>query len=329
MTTDRINDFITADKNEVAALFAPFDSTLTILDCSLMKDSMSNTGYRVTTNAGKYLLKLYSNTTDRIETAAYLSLKNKINVPELYYYDGSKQRFPYAYTITEFLEGVTFIQDVRTKHKYPMETAYEIGRMCAKIHERIYPHNALLDDQLNIAQPLPKTREKILHLLNGKPAQYLKPETIEKLCRFIKENPGLFDRIEAESVLCHGDFGYGNIMISGGKIYFIDFEFAYSGSRFHDIGRFFRRKGGDVQTMISERIYNAFAQGYDSDSASPLPSDWLALAHLCDISAMLCLLTYDHAPKEWVEDIEYDILCAVSETPNGQAERTKETNPYQ
>lgn len=39
----------------------------------------------------------------------------------------------------------------------------------------------------------------------------------------------------------------------------------------------------------------------------------VTLAHLCDISAMLCLLTYDNVPTEWVEDIENDILCAIKE----------------
>ena len=65
---NRINDFITVDKKEISMLFAAFDRTLSVLDFSLMKDSMSNTGYMVTTTSGKYLLKLYSNTTDEIET---------------------------------------------------------------------------------------------------------------------------------------------------------------------------------------------------------------------------------------------------------------------
>lgn len=309
----RINDFIITDKTELASLLAPFDDSLTILDFSLVKDSMSNTGYMVTTDSGKYFLKLYSNTTDRIETAALSCLKDKINVPALLFYDGSKQRFPFAYAVTEFLDGVTFIDHVRASLNYPPEMAYEIGRMCATIHETRYTHDALLDGKLNLLQELPPTRDKILHLISGKPSEYLRPETAERLCKFIKENPELFDSIEAGSVLCHGDLGYGNIMISHGKVYFIDFEFTYSGSIYHDIGHFFRRKDDDVEALIGRHIYDAFAQGYHSVSAVPLPSNWLTLAHLCDISAMLCLLTYDNVPTEWVEDIENDILCAIDE----------------
>lgn len=313
MLLDRINDFMILGKKEISSLFAQFDSKLIILDFSLIKDSMSNSGYVVTTDSGQYLLKLYSNTTDKIETASYIYLHDKINVPELYYYDGSKQSFPFAYTITEFLKGMTFIKYVRNGLNYPPEFAYEIGRMCATIHKRKYVHDALLDDNLNISKELPRTREKILNLINDKPKEYLKAETIEKLRNFIKENPDLFDRIESENVLCHGDLGYSNIMISERKVYFIDFEFAYSGSIYHDIGHFFRKKGDDVQSLINEQIYDAFAQGYNSVSSNQLPADWLTLAHLCDINAMLCLLTYDNVPLDWISDIEHDILFAINE----------------
>ena len=53
----RIHDFIITDKAEIASMFRPFDSSLTILDFSLMKESMSNTGYAVTTNAGKSVFR--------------------------------------------------------------------------------------------------------------------------------------------------------------------------------------------------------------------------------------------------------------------------------
>lgn len=243
MNIDRINDFITLEKQDIISLFAPFDPSLEILDYSMLKDSMSNTGHMVKTSKRKYLLKLYSNTTDKIETAAYRYLKDKINVPELYFYDDRKDRFPFTYTITEFLDGITFINYVRTGKCYPVEKAYEIGKMCATVHQKVYECDALLDDKLNISGEIPNTHNKILHLLDGKPKQYLNPETIVKLREFIYKNAELFCRMEAESVLCHGDFGYGNIIISADKVYFIDFEFAYSGSRYHDIGHFFRKKG--------------------------------------------------------------------------------------
>ena len=129
---------------------------------------------------------------------------------------------------------------------------------------------------------------------------------------FIESHTDLFDRIEDESVLCHGDLGYSNILIYKDRVYLIDFEFAYAGSKYHDIGHFFRRKSDEIQAHIDQHVYSAFTDGYNSVAQIPLPDDWLILARLCDIPPMLCLLNRDEVPSEWVSDIEHDILSVIS-----------------
>ena len=148
----------------------------------------------------------------------------------------------------------------------------------------------MLDAGLEIKYRLPATREKIRRMLEGKPDKLLKADTVDGLRGLVGETSGLFDRIEAESVFCHGDLNYSNILISGEKLYLIDFEYVFSGSCYHDIGHFFRRKDDDVQRLINAAVREAFTEGYDA-SGFALPSDWLTLARLCDVSAMLCLLT--------------------------------------
>lgn len=311
MSVKRLNDVLRLDKAEVSALFAAFDASSKVLDFALITDNMSNTGYAVTTASGRYLLKIYSNTTDKIETAVYRYLKGKINVPELLYYDDSRARAPYVYAIFEYLEGDTLRHYVRTNRMFQADTAREIGRMCGVIHCRNYRHDALLNGELTVQEPIPDTRERILFLLEGKPRTYLRPETVKQLRDFIWSNTELFDRISAESILCHGDFNMGNIMISGGNVYFIDFEFAYAGSRYHDIGQFFRKKGQDIQALIDKSVYDGFSAGYCAGAGQTLPQDWLRLARLCDIAPMLCLLDRDNIPADWGSDVEQDILRAI------------------
>lgn len=95
-------------------------------------------------------------------------------------------------------------------------------------------------------------------------------------------------------------------------MYFIDFKFFHSGSKYHDIGHFFRRKDNDIQALINDSIYNAFVAGYNSVLNKSLPLDWLKLAHLCDIAPMLCLLNRDDVASNWVSDIEHDILNTIN-----------------
>lgn len=311
MSSERINKLLGLTKQDIIELFVPFDASLEILDFVLMTDSMSNTGYMVITSTQTYLLKLYSNATDEVETAAYNYLKDKINVPELHFYDGRKTKFPFAYTIAEFINGITFRKYIQDNMSYPLEVVFEIGKMCSIINQKKYEKSFSLDNQLKPQSQLPDTREKILYMLKNKPGTYLKPQTISSLNKYIEENVDLFNRLDEANVFCHGDLNYGNIILLNGKVYFVDFEFAYAGSRYHDIGHFFRRKDDDVQALINNVIYNTFADGYNSVSTTTLPHDWLKLAQLCDLSAMLCLLDNDNIPDYWVEDIEKDILSAI------------------
>lgn len=190
---NRLSDFICIDKQEASSLFLPFDKTLTILDCSLIDNSMSNTGYVVTTNLGKYFLKLYSNTTDKIEMAVYTFLQGKINVPKLYYYDGSKQKFLYSYAIIQYLDGINLKNYIHMQKAYSSQIAYEIGRMCAILHLKKYEHDAWLDQNLKEKNIIPKTDECILQLLDAKAGGYLQPENKNRLSHYVKVNSLFFE----------------------------------------------------------------------------------------------------------------------------------------
>lgn len=309
---NRISNFIMLNKNEISLLFLPFDKNITVLDFSLIDNSMSNTGYVVTTTSGKYFLKLYSNTTDKVEMAAYTFLQGKINVPKLYYYDDSKQKIPYSYAIIQYLDGINLKNYIHMQKSYSSQIVYEIGKMLAILHRKKYKHDAWLDQNLIEENIIAKTDEHILQLLDDKAGGYLQSEIKNRLSYYVESNPLLFEKINSESVLCHGDINYMNILIAYDRVWFIDLEFAHAGSIYHDIGKFFRTKGTMIQSLIDSKIYEAFADGYNSAASSKLPSDWLKLAHLCDIDSMLILINRDNTPKEWVTDVEYDILSAIS-----------------
>lgn len=311
MNTDRLNAFQSITKEEAIMLFSYFNSKFAVLNCSPIHVGMSNSNYIITTAERKYLLRLYANSTDVVETGTYLYLQDKVNVPALLYYDGSKRSFPYAYAVLEYIDGITLHDTVKINNGFSREIIYEIGKMCAVVHGKKYEYDALLKQDMTVHEQIPKTSERIFILLNGKAGTRLNRETRDKLFAFIDSNTSIFDRMEDESVLCHGDFSFSNILVANGKAYFIDFEFAYAGSRYHDIGHFFRRKSDAIQSCIDNKVYSAFAEGYSSTAPSSLPKDWLVLARLCDIPPMLCLINRDEVPDEWVADIEYDILCSI------------------
>lgn len=311
MGQERINALIELTPEDIAAMTASYDPSLRVQSAVRLCDGQSNTGYRVSTDKGELLLKVYTNPRSGIECAMYDRMRAVIDVPDMHHCDLSQSAFAHAYSITAFISGDTLSSHIRTIRAYPPRLAYLAGRTCALIHQKKFPHNGALNDHLDIERELPCAREKLTRLLLGRPGTFLMEQTRQALSSFIEQNGALLACLDERCVLCHGDYNYGNLLVSGDTMYCIDFEYACADTPYRDIGHFFRRKSEDIQSLIGDAQYQAFAEGYNAVSDAALPPDWLRLARVYDIVTMLCLFNNAHFPKEWIADIEADILCAV------------------
>lgn len=303
---NRIYSFYDIDKNYAAALLTAFDKSIITDIVTPIHSGMSTSNYCITSGTRKYLLKIYSGNVRNIEPVMYSYLKNRIRIPDLYYYDDSRKICPYPYAIIEYINGETLSEYVKHNHGYPIEIVKEIGRMLSTIHQKTYSESGLLNQDLHLEIPGGKTAEFIMDSLSGKPGTRLSYTVRDEILKFIKSNNDILNRIDCDFVLCHGDMSYGNIIITDGRVNFIDFEYAMAESRYRDIGKLFRNKEPEVQQYINTTVYKAFKDGYND-----LPSDWLDIAKIADIPVMLGLLNIDNAPKEWVDDIEHDIMKAI------------------
>jgi tRNA A-37 threonylcarbamoyl transferase component Bud32 len=306
----RLHQFYNFDRKSAAELFVPFDKGITVDAAIPIHSGMSTSNYCIVSGQKKYLLKIYSGNTGSIEPTMYNYLKDYICAPSLLYYDDGKIICPYSYAIIEYIDGETFSEYVKRSQAYPVEKVYKISEMLSIIHQKTYAKSGLLDKKLQIVEPVKSTKELILDNLEGKAGMHLTGVCREKLAAYIEKNKEFINRIDQNFVLCHGDLGNGNILISNEKVYFIDFEYALAESRYRDIGKFFRNKAPEVQQYISKKTHNAFAEGYCS-SGNILPDDWLKLARFADIPVMLGLLNIDNPPVDWASDIEHDIMVAI------------------
>lgn len=303
----RIYSFFNIDNKLVNEMLKAFDESIVIDVVMPIHSGMSTSNYCITVGQTNYLLKIYSGYSGHIEPILYEYLQKYIQIPKLYYYDDSRKICPYPYSIIEYIHGETLLDYVKRNRCYPAEIAFEIGRMLSIIHKKSYPMSGSIDHDLRLVNHSKNTRELIISNLEGKSGSRLSIVLHDRLREYLNNNLNIINQIDREFVLCHGDIGYGNILVSNGIVYFIDFEYAMSESRYRDIGKFFRNKSHDVQQYISTNIYDAFANGYGG-----LPSNWLQLAKVADIPAMLGLLNIDNAPQDWVNDIEHDIFEVIS-----------------
>ena len=310
---DRLYKFYEMDENEAKRICRMFDYSLTYESHIPIHNGMSTSNFILQASGKSFLLKLYSNGIENIELSMYSFLSGKISVPKVLFHDFSKKLFPFPYVIISFIKGVTLNEYIRKHECYPTKLITQIAEGLAQIHSTTFERAALLDSNFNYKKDVPTVSAQTRNLLNDKPGNHLPGRQKKRLLDLLDKRNDLYAEIDQHYVLSHGDFSYGNILVDeSDRVWFIDFEYAFSAGWLHDIAKFFRRKADNIQKYIDQNVYKCFAQAYNSKAKYHLPDYWLLLARLADIPGMLSFLNSDNPPKEWIDDIIMDIDTALS-----------------
>lgn len=314
---ERLFDFQTVGRETVQLLFSAFSPKAAVTGFTPIHGGMSTSNYavKIAGTEKRYVLRIYPANNDHslLEAAAYAYAEKAICVPEICFFDGSKQLLPNSYLIMELIEGLPLGDFIAAKEQLPDDLVRGIGASLALLHRTQYPYMALLDDALYPVKRLESLEAQCLSLLNGIAGAHLRPPTKEKALAFLQCNPGFFREIDCEYVFSHGDFNFSNILITPAmQTYFIDFEYCFSAPRFYDAGKFFRAKSPHIQRYITSSAAAAFCEGYNLNAAKPLPREWYALSKLADLPAMLYLINKPDIPEGWGDDIDDEIVRTLA-----------------
>lgn len=282
------------------------DKQAVVADLRRITEGGSTSNYDICLEGGKrYLLKIYPQNDDRgkLEIAAYRYAAQFTKVPEVYLFDNSLAVFPKPYAVIEFIDGVGLNRYVMECGELPELMARTLGERLAALHGKEYARMSLLDESLTEQKTLIPIPELHAHYLNGKPGQYIRAELREEILNCLHDHSDWLESLGEITVFCHGDFNPGNIIVgSTGEIWLIDFEYCLAAPPYYDIGKFFRDRPG-FSDRFTQRTYESFIDGYNSQAARPLRKDWYRLSRLMDMTSLLHLLNYESAAC-WAQEIE-------------------------
>ncbi|WP_258383493.1 phosphotransferase family protein [Paenibacillus spongiae] len=179
----RLFEFQAVNEDTVKRMFAAFDPKASITYILPLMKGMSTSNYAVRTEGGnKYVLRIYPDNNDhmRTETTAYQYAKARIRTPEIFFFDDSKQIVPFSYLIMVFIEGSTLGDFIAGNEGCPDYVMHRIGSSLALLHQTEYPHMALLDEHLQIAEQLEPFASQYYTLLNGLAGTHIQASTKEK-----------------------------------------------------------------------------------------------------------------------------------------------------
>jgi aminoglycoside phosphotransferase (APT) family kinase protein len=213
-----------------------------------------------------------------------------VPVPRFLHFAESNPVTGHPYVIMEWVEGVRLETLVGSIEPGDLaELGSGVGEALAKIHAVTFPTCGFLDDCLNVATPVAIDGAGLVAflrdcLVEGRGRERVDAETIRALLAFAETEGPLLDTWIGAPCLSHCDFGGSNILMrqSDGAwsvAAILDWEFAFSGTPFFDLGNLLRPPLG-----VAPGFERAVIAGYRA-AGGYLPPEWKRLSLLTDLTA--------------------------------------------
>jgi fructokinase len=230
--------------------------------------------------------------------------------------DNAVTATPYA--LFEWIGGERLDLAIRTCAAPNIEVlAKKTGAALAAVHAVHFDRFGFFDADLNVHGPIDLGSAGMRRyfqdvLAQGLGRERLGPHCADALLAFAEREAGILDMWQGAPCLTHGDCGGTNILVSHKEsdlqiAGIIDWEFAFSGTPFFDLGNLLRAPLGGLPGFAE-----SLADGYRA-AGSVLPDHWRALAAMTDLLAWVESALRPRASAEFLQSAQR----AISETIAG------------
>lgn len=290
-TNDRVNKIIRIDKNIGNKLIKSYRPDYNVEKIERFTDGKSTSNYKVWIKGLNLVLviRIYpqNNKVCQKEVIIYNKVKDYLPVPKIYYTNSDKQIISNAYSIVEYLDGITLDRYIEINNKFPESLAKDIGEKLALLHQTEFKNEGLLDENLNLSEGLPPILDWYEYFLSGIAGKRIGTGLRKKISNYIDNNYELLLEMTSKFVLTHGDFRPENLMIKEDRLVgILDWEFSLAAPRYFDIGQFFRN-----EKYLLVKVEDNFIEGYNSVAKDPLPDNWGKLSKTMDLATMLSFIS--------------------------------------
>lgn len=211
------------------------------------------------------------------------------------------------YAVLEYLPGerleLLFPSLAREERE---AVGFSLGEVLALINQETFEATGFLSSDLEVVETIDLgsagMADFVSSILSGEPARSRVDEgLLPALRKFVLDRAALLDQALPSACLTHSDFGGSNILVDGRSgrpcvSGVLDWEFAFSGSPYFDLGNLLRAPLGDDRAFAE-----AVAAGYRS-RGGVLDRQWRKIAMLVDLTAWLDFLSREEACPELIED---------------------------
>jgi aminoglycoside phosphotransferase (APT) family kinase protein len=298
---------LTLTRDEVAALL-PDRAVLVVTPTT---GGLANTNLRIDTTTGSVHLRLW--TRDPKQAAKELSLHSlvarRVRVPRLLHSAPDNPITGHPFAVMEWIDAPRLEQIAPSP-----ALAHAIGRTLGAIHSFTFPRTGFLDEHLDVVTPATvdaaAVRQFLHDTLVGNP--HVAPELTKNVLDVVERDGHLLDAWSGPPCLTHSDFNGSNLLVRDDAVAAVlDWEFAFSGSPFFDLGNLLRPPLGDDESFVA-----AVAERY-----GPLPSAWRRISQLLDLMAWADFLSRPNPGSALIADAHAMLERAPPEVASSRASR--------
>ncbi len=267
LNQDRRNPIRSLSTNVIAEYLAG----KSILSAELFSSGKCNSNYKLTLDDGIVCVARFYNSENPDRECFVMDLARKIVPVPREFYRGND------WVILEFLNGKL----LELVPEYSKAAGIAIAQFSSHIFDcpgRIEADGSISSFEFGGLQGFVE-----LSMENPIVQEWLGSERRERLIAILNERRWMFEELDSQTHLVHGDFNPTNILVESGQICgILDWEYALAGTPFMDIGNLLRNTDENFHKDIHEGLLEG---GMD------LPEDWKERAELVDISSQLEFLT--------------------------------------
>ncbi|WP_178133399.1 phosphotransferase family protein [Vineibacter terrae] len=296
---------------------APRVSRVTVLSGGL-----ANTNLRLDFASGEppLVLRLYQRDPAQAakERALHgLAARHGLPVPRLHLGADDNPITGSAYAVIDWIEGRP-LDDVAAKLDGDQlwQLGASIGAGLARIHGVTFDACGFFDGALRVATPIDvggAGLREFLHrcLIDGRGGERLGGDLTRALMAFVDAEAAVLDTWDGAPCLTHADFGGSNILVrltgrGWALAAVLDWEFAFSGSPFFDLGNLLRPPPGRLPGFA-----DAVAAGY-AGAGRVLPPRWREMAALADLIAWADFLSRELPPPGVIDSARERIRDTIA-----------------
>lgn len=296
----------------LAGLAAELFAGASVTGSALLSGGLANTNILLDLDRapGRIVLRLAQrDPAGMAREAALLRLAAQHDIPAapLLHVETDDARLGAPFLVLGFVEGVMLEKALSGADQSAVaDLGYAVGELLAAVHAVPFEQAGFLDETLQVATPLDMGGEGLKGFAEAMAAEPLVAERLgeARLARLrdvLAEQAGRLDGWQGGSCLAHSDANGSNILVADAGSYWrvaalLDWEFAFAGTPFFDLGNAIRPPAGDNPLWLT-----GIDGGYRS-AGGVLPADWPELARLADLTAWLDFASRKEATPALIAD---------------------------